>query len=86
MGLDGMLTNLIDIDKSDKLPARNPLQTYLIAFKCISSCIATEDSKLIDKFMKEHISQLVIKLLLKGSVKSQDEFLYCKVNIITLRS
>lgn len=59
----------------------------LIALKCVVCLVSTtEDSKNIDNNqviaseVNKKISELVISLLLKGLVKNQDEFLYCKVS------
>ncbi|XP_026761719.2 HEAT repeat-containing protein 6 [Galleria mellonella] len=90
IGLDGVLSNLINIDKSPISSTQNPLPICLLAFKCMSCVITTEDGKtdqtnLVPLDVKEWISQLVIKFLMKYSIKLQDEFLYCKVIISALR-
>ncbi|XP_059052046.1 HEAT repeat-containing protein 6 [Achroia grisella] len=90
LGLDGVLSNLIDIGRSSTVTTQNPLQIYLITFKCISCLVTTDDNKIdqtksIPLIVKERISQLVIKFLMEYSMKSRDEFLYCKVVISALR-
>ncbi|KAL0838793.1 hypothetical protein ABMA28_016835 [Loxostege sticticalis] len=84
IGSQGILMNLIDIEKNQTLSTQSPLQICLIALKCIICCISSEENKTTDETntvpleVKEQISSIVVKLLMKGSVKSQDEFLYCK--------
>ncbi|XP_028176593.1 HEAT repeat-containing protein 6 [Ostrinia furnacalis] len=91
IGPQGILLNLIDIEKNQTLSVQSPLQNCLIALKCITCCISAEDTKANDGTntvpveIKEQISTIVVKLLMKGSIKSQDEFLYCKVIIAALR-
>ncbi|KAL0883107.1 hypothetical protein ABMA27_016568 [Loxostege sticticalis] len=91
IGPQGILMNLIDIEKNQTLSTQSPLQICLIALKCIICCISSEENKTTDETntvpleVKEQISSIVVKLLMKGSVKSQDEFLYCKVVIAALR-
>ncbi|XP_049873203.1 HEAT repeat-containing protein 6 [Pectinophora gossypiella] len=89
IGSQGLLINLIDIDKGQMLSTQNPLQISLIALKCMVSLIVMDETKMdqptIAADIKEHISQIVVKFLLKGSNKSQDEFLYCKAVISALR-
>ncbi|CAG9786769.1 unnamed protein product [Diatraea saccharalis] len=87
VGPNGILLNFVNVDKSNMLNIQNPLQICLIALKSIISCLNAEDNNIgtLSIDLKERISQVVVKLLLKGSVKSQDEFLYCKVVIAALR-
>ncbi|XP_075977882.1 HEAT repeat-containing protein 6 [Anticarsia gemmatalis] len=88
IGSQGILTTLIDPNRS-QLTTQNLLQIYLISFKCIISLISTTDDNKIESNvtleMKERISQIVVKFLMKGYSKSHDEFLYCKVVISALR-
>lgn len=65
------------------LTTQNPLQICLIALKCII-CLVTAEEKPMELSValeiKENVSQIVVKFLLKGSTKLQDEYLYCKVS------
>ncbi|XP_053609751.1 HEAT repeat-containing protein 6 [Plodia interpunctella] len=84
LGEDGVLTNLIDRDLSNQ----STLQISLIALKCISCCITTDDTKteaIVSVDVRQKISQLMINLLMRDFCKKQDEFLYCKVIISALR-
>ncbi|KAM3965313.1 HEAT repeat-containing protein 6 [Aphomia sociella] len=90
IGCNGVLSNIINIDEIFLINSQNPLQICLIAFKCISCAITTDDNKtdqvnVVSSELKQWISQLVIKFIMKYSVKLQDEFLYCKVIISALR-
>ncbi|CAH0398322.1 unnamed protein product [Chilo suppressalis] len=89
VGPNGVLTNLIDIDKNNKLSPQNRLQIYLTALKSIICSVNTEECGVSDEGistdLKERISQMVVKLLMKGFNKSDDEFLYCKVVIAALK-
>ncbi|XP_060803157.1 HEAT repeat-containing protein 6 [Amyelois transitella] len=84
LGQNGILTNLIE----QSISSQNNLQISLLAFKCISSCITTEDSKTetnISVDMQQKLSQLTLKFLMKDLCNKGDEFLYCKVIISALR-
>lgn len=66
------------------LSTQNTLQICLIALKCITGLVASEDVKSPDQQdialdIKDNVSQTVVKCLMKGTTKLQDEFLYCKV-------
>lgn len=84
LGRQGLLINLIDTDKNQILSTHNPLQICLIALKCIVCLLSIEETKSEEMNLpvdvKEYISHIVVKFLLRGYVKSQDEFLYCKVS------
>lgn len=84
IGPRGIILSLIDIENSRTLSTQNPLQICLIALKCVICCMS-EDVKdqtiVVPLEIKEQISLIVVKMLMKGSTKSQDEFLYCKVCI-----
>lgn len=60
-----------------------------MALKCIICIISTPDDSKNDTNLapelKELISQIVVKVLLKGYSKSEDEFLYCKVCVAVER-
>ncbi|CAB3261513.1 unnamed protein product [Arctia plantaginis] len=88
IGSRGILFKLLDENKS-VLTTQNSFQIYLLALKCIIYLITSnEDSKSesnITADMKIQISEIIIKFLMKGYSKSQDEFLYCKVVISALR-
>lgn len=78
------MINLIDTDRNQILSTQNPLQIRLIALKCIICLLSVEETKSeeinVPIDIKEYISQIVVKFLLKGYIKPQDEFLYCKVS------
>lgn len=84
MGRQGLLINLIDTERNQILSTQNPLQMRLIALKCIISLLSIDEMKSdqinLPTEIKECISHIVVKFLLKGYVKSQDEYLYCKVS------
>lgn len=88
IGRQGLLMNLIDTDRNQILSTQNPLQLRLIALKCIVCLLSIEETKSeeinVPIDIKEYISHIVVKFLLRGYVKSQDEFLYCKVSWLTL--
>ncbi|KOB75437.1 putative HEAT repeat containing 6 [Operophtera brumata] len=81
---------LADTEKPHTLSNKNPLQICLIALKCIVSLVSTTDEAknaedILKPEVKKQISQVVVNLLMSGSTKSQDVFLYCKVVISALR-
>ncbi|KAL4715902.1 hypothetical protein ACJJTC_013202 [Scirpophaga incertulas] len=88
IGPYGVLIKLIDSDRNTN-GTQNPLQICLIALKCIICCVNVDDNKLSEVSLsiniKQQISMIVIKLLMKGYGKSQDEVLYSKVVISALR-
>lgn len=89
IGNQGILLNLLDTDKTHTLSTKNPLQICLIALKCIVSLVSTTDEAKnaednLEPEVKKRISQVVVNLLMRGSTKSQDDFLYCKVSLILL--
>lgn len=91
IGNRGILIDLLKIEKSS-LSTQNPLQTCLTALKCIISIVSVTEEKgdgdgvkLIAPEVKERISEIVVRLLMRSSVKTHDEFLYCKVVISALR-
>ncbi|XP_045498148.1 HEAT repeat-containing protein 6 [Colias croceus] len=90
IGKNGLLTKLIEADKNINQSGQNSSQITLIVLKCILCLLPTIEDKLSDdteltQDIKEHISCIVVKYLLKGSMKNQDEFLYCKIVITALR-
>ncbi|XP_072949286.1 HEAT repeat-containing protein 6 [Epargyreus clarus] len=87
LGEQGILLNIMDVNRSRNLSVHNPLQTCLIALKCIISLTSDDktDQTNVTSEIKEHISDVIVKFLMKGHTKSQDEFLYCKVVISALR-
>ncbi|KAJ2949139.1 hypothetical protein O0L34_g6080 [Tuta absoluta] len=89
IGQHGLLTKFIDLEKLNNLSPQNTLQISLIALKCMVSLITLEENKIdqptIATEVKNHVSQVVVKFLLKGHVKSQDDFLHCKAVIAALR-
>ncbi|XP_047029951.1 HEAT repeat-containing protein 6 [Helicoverpa zea] len=88
IGNQGILTKLIDSTKTE-LKVQNSLQIPLMVLKCIICIISTTDDgkneTIVALALKELISEIVVKFLMKGYSKSQDEFLYCKVVISALR-
>lgn len=88
IGNQGILLNLLSTDKTHTLSTRNPLQICLIALKCIVSLVSTADeiktADVLAPEVKKLISQTVVGLLMRGSTKSQDDFMYCKVCLIQL--
>ncbi|CAK1580315.1 unnamed protein product [Parnassius mnemosyne] len=92
IGKQGILINILSVDKSYQLSTHSPFQICLPALKCISCLITTldENNSMDQQYfsttdIKGHISEVVIRFLMRGLTKSQDEFLYCKVVISALR-
>ncbi|XP_046965630.1 HEAT repeat-containing protein 6 isoform X1 [Vanessa cardui] len=89
IGQDGLLIKLINNDKYNQ-SHQNTMQIYLIVLKCIINLLKIDDNKKSEQAdvsleLKEDISQLIIRLLMKGFIKSHDESIYCKVIISALR-
>ncbi|CAH0715508.1 unnamed protein product, partial [Brenthis ino] len=89
IGKQGLLLNFIDSDKNNSNHS-NGLQICLLALKCIICLLTIDESKSFEQIeilleIKELVSKIVIKLLLKGQVKSQDESILCKVVISALK-
>lgn len=88
IGKQGLLLNFIDSDKNYSNHS-NGLQICLLALKCIICLLTIDESKSFEQTeilleIKELVSKIVIKLLLKGQVKSQDESIFCKVSIFII--
>ncbi|XP_035439500.2 HEAT repeat-containing protein 6 [Spodoptera frugiperda] len=91
IGIQGVLIRFVDLSRY--VPkSQNSLQIHLMALKCITCVMATiddiyktETEKSISLKIKEQISSLVVKFLMTGYSKSQDEYLYCKILIAALR-
>lgn len=89
IGKNGLLIKYINIENNYYLKSPTFLQLSLIVLKCIV-CLLPMDEKdegeiLLDGNeitldIKEHISLLVVQYLMRGCMKSVDEFLYCKVS------
>ncbi|XP_050350439.1 HEAT repeat-containing protein 6 [Nymphalis io] len=89
IGKEGLLIKMINSDKYGQ-SHQNAMQIYLIVLKCIINLLKIDDNKKAEQAdlsleLKEDISQLIIKLLMKGFLKSHDESIYCKVIISALR-
>ncbi|KAJ8722117.1 hypothetical protein PYW08_004519 [Mythimna loreyi] len=88
IGNQGLLIRHIDSTKTVQ-KSQNSLQIHLIALKCIICIVSTSDDSKnetnLAPELKELISEMVVKFLMKGYSKCDDEFLYCKVIISALR-
>ena len=82
--MNGLLINLIDPDKNN-LHHSNSLQINLLALKCIACLLTIDETKSTEQpeivlEIKEIVSQIIIRLLMNGLRKSQDESMFCKVS------
>ncbi|KAF9421110.1 hypothetical protein HW555_002822 [Spodoptera exigua] len=92
IGVQGVLIRLIDSSKYFP-KSQNSLQNiHLMALKCICCVMSivdevhkNETEKNISLEIKEHMSSTVVKFLMVGYSKSEDDFLYCKILIAALR-
>lgn len=85
MGCQGALNSFLDTSKCNLANIQNQLHLSLSALKCLCSltCIPEEnrtDQTSLSPEIKEQISELTVKFLLNITVKSQDEYQYCKVS------
>lgn len=93
IGKQGLVIRFLNVDNDNEIHTENPLQISLLAFKCIL-CLLTilDEDKSADQEslsiteVKENISDTVLRFLFKGLTKSQDEFLYCKVSLLSASS
>ncbi|XP_047511457.1 HEAT repeat-containing protein 6 isoform X2 [Pieris napi] len=88
IGQKGLLFQYIDVENRIYLTSQNSLQISLLVLKCIICLLPIIDEKNeceITMDIKQNISLIIIKYLMNGFVKNEDEFLYCKVVISALR-
>ncbi|CAK1551115.1 unnamed protein product [Leptosia nina] len=88
IGKHGVLLKYIDTENGHTT-SQNSLQTSLVVLKSIVCLLPTADEQNYQNNLtieiQENVTKLVVKYLMKSSLKAQDEFLYCKVVIAALR-
>ncbi|XP_073955828.1 HEAT repeat-containing protein 6 [Choristoneura fumiferana] len=90
IGCQGALNSFIDTSKCNLANIQNQLHLSLSALKCFCSLtFIAEESRTeqanFSQELKEQISELIVNFLLNVSIKTQDEYQYCKVVITALR-